>query len=148
MINLKINPMTLNKQAISIAGFFCDGKNNSTAAFSKFFGLNEVEILAENNFAKKVKIIKTEIKNLFEEKLSKIKQKAKDFQAEWEEKSALINTEFDKIFGELPEVNCIGKVGINYCCPRFLKTASFDLFYEFDNALAMQVAAHEMAHFA
>ena len=58
MINLKITPMTLNKQACSIAGFFCDGKNNSTTAFSKFFGLNEDEILAENNFAKKVKIVK------------------------------------------------------------------------------------------
>lgn len=52
MINLKIIPITLSKQATSIAGFFCGGKNSSTTDFSQFFNLNEDEILAENNFSK------------------------------------------------------------------------------------------------
>lgn len=116
---------------------------------SKYSSLEEL-LKNQRNFETRKNIILNFFKKEHASKLNNIKIKKRDFKKEWKKYEerffmALLESIGTCFYPQIKKIRI--NLTLNPICPRYIKTASFDIYSNFNSTQAVAVCMHEITHF-
>jgi len=144
MITVKYVEVSLNEQ-IEMIKIFLSEPNYFTMHVANYFNLtnyfNKTE--EERNL-----LLQQKVGKFYHNNYDKLAKKVAACQEMWNKNEAFINAQFQTIFGEKFDFNCVANVNFNPICPRFIESKEFDVDALDSDAGILETSLHEIIHFA
>lgn len=144
MITVKYVEKSLEDQINSIKAFLT-GPNDMANYLVGYFNLTDYFDKTE---AERDALLKQKIGDLYHSNQDILAEKVATCQKQWAKNEGYINTQFEKIFGEKFDFDCVAQVNFNPICPRFIESKQFDVNALDNDAGILETSLHEIIHFA
>ena len=144
MITVKYVEKSLEDQIKSIKAFLV-GPNDMANYLVDYFNLSNYFDKTE---VERDALLKQKIGDLYHSNQDLLAEKVATCQKQWAKNEGYINTQFEKIFGEKFDFDCVAQVNFNPICPRFIESKQFDVNALDNDAGILETSLHEIIHFA
>ena len=144
MITVKYVKKSLEDQIAAIKAFLV-GPNDMANYLVDYFKLTNYFDKTE---AERDVLLKQKIGDLYHNNQDILAEKVATCQKQWAKNEGYINAQFEKIFGEKFDFDCVAQVNFNPICPRFIESKEFDVNALDNDAGILETSLHEIIHFA
>lgn len=144
MITVKYVEKTLDEQIDSIKMFLSE-PNEFSLHLVNYFNLTDYFNKTE---AEKNLLLQQRVGDFYHDNRDMLAKKVASCQELWGKNEKFINSQFQTIFGEKFDLNCVARVNFNPICPRFIESNEFDVNALDSDAGILETSLHEVIHFA
>lgn len=144
MISVKYVEKTLDEQIDAIK-MFLNEPNDLSMYLVNYFNLTDYFHKTETE---KNLLLKQKFGELYRDNQDLLAKKVETCQRQWEKHKDFINSQFQAIFGEKFDFDCVAHVNFNPICPRFIESKEFDVNALDNDAGILETSLHEIIHFA